>query len=414
MSPFANGIAADWATWYNRGVKKGGKATIRILANLHASQKASREMSGGVLRYAATHPGVEAMLYGLGAARENMEEFRDWKPDGVIVSTEDADAIRLIERLGCRAAVLVNVKPPARTTLRCGSIFCDGAAIAEAAVSLFVRKRLRHTAYVGTRENDPWSVERGIAMRECALQADCTFDAFTFPDGARSDLASEMDALSKWVAKLPKPCGIFAANDLRAKDVVDACAAASVSIPQQIMVLGVDDEEFICRQTQPTLSSVVPDFENGGYLAAEMLVGLLKGRKSNTERRIFGVRGVVERLSTSDPNEAGRMVGRAQEFLRENAISADITVGDVAKASFASLRLLQKNYKAITGTTVCAAIQTARLNHVCSLLVETSTPIGRIAELCGFGSSAYLKKLFRNHFGCSMRDWRRNQRPLGL
>lgn len=370
-------------------------------------------MSGGVLRYAATHPGVEAMLYGLGAARVEIGDFKDWKPDGVIVSTEDVAEIRRIARLGCRAAVFVNVEPTAKTTLRCGSIFCDGTAIAEAAVSLFVRKRLRHTAYVGTRENDPWSVERGLAMRECAQRADCTFDAFTLPDGTRSDLASEMDALSKWVAKLPKPCGIFAANDLRAKEVVDACASASVPIPQQIMVLGVDDEEFICRQTQPTLSSVVPDFDNGGYLAAEMLVGLLKGRKPDMGRRIFGVRGIVERLSTSDPNEAGRMVGRAQEFLRENAISADITVGDVAKASFASIRLLQKNYKAITGTTVCAAIQTARLNRVCSLLAETSTPIGRIAELCGFGSSAYLKKLFRNHYGCSMRDWRKTSgRPM--
>lgn len=371
-------------------------------------------MSGGVLRYAATHPGVEAMLYGLGAARVDIGDFKDWKPDGVIVSTEDAAEIRRIARLGFRAAVFVNIEPAAKTTLRRGSIFCDGAAVAEAAVSLFARKRLRHMAYVGTRENDPWSVERGLAMRECALRTDCTFNAFAIHGRTRNNLASEMDAMAKWVASLPKPCGIFAANDLRAKDVVDACASASIPIPQQVMVLGVDDEEFICRQTQPTLSSVVPDFENGGYLAAEMLVGLLKGRKSSVERCIFGVRGIVERLSTSDPNEAGRMVGRAQEFLRENAVSSDITVGDVAKASFASLRLLQKNYKAITGTTVSAAIQTARLNRVCSLLAETSTPIGRIAELCGFGSSAYLKKLFRNHFGCSMRDWRRNQRPLGL
>ncbi len=363
-------------------------------------------MSGGVLRYAATHPGVEAMLYGLGAARENMEEFRDWKPDGVIVSTEDADKIRLIERLGCRAAVLVNVKPPARISLRCGSIFCDGAAVAEAAVSLFARKRLRHMAYVGTRENDPWSLERGLAMRECALRANCTFEAFAIPEGTRNDLASEMDAMAKWVASLPKPCGIFAANDLRAKDVVDASASASIPIPQQVMVLGVDDEEFICRQTVPTLSSVVPDFAKGGYVAAETLVSLLRGGRGSAPRRMFGVQGVIERSSTSDPNGAGRMVSRADDFIRAYATTG-ISVSDIAKASGASLRLLQKNYQEITGSTLIKSLQTARLKRVCELLAETSTSIGRIGELSGFGNERYLKKLFRSRFGCTMREWRR-------
>jgi LacI family transcriptional regulator len=220
-----------------------------------------------------------------------------------------------------------------------------------------------------------------------------------------------MAALARWVGALPKPCGIFAANDIRAKEVMDACAAASVSVPGQVLVLGVDDEEFVCRQMRPTLSSVVPDFDKGGYLAAEMLVELLSGGPRRIGRRLFGVRGIVERLSTSDPNEAGRMVERAEEFIREHATSADISVRDVAKASAASLRLLQKNFKFITGTTVCEAIQTARLQRACSLLTETRTPIGRIAELCGFGGDAYLKKLFRNRLGCTMRDYRHREAP---
>lgn len=89
---------------------------------------------------------------------------------------------------------------------------------------------------------------------------------------------------------------------------------------------------------------------------------------------------------------------------------AGLTVGDVAKASGASIRLLQKNFRAVTGVTVSETIQTARLRRVCSLLSETSTPIGRIAELCGFGDDAHLKKLFRRRFRCTMRDWRNGRR----
>lgn len=393
-------------------VKTIGSASIRILANLYAAQKASREMSGGVLRYASLHPDVEARLYGLGTAYPTLAEFRAWKPDGVIVGANDETTVHLIERIGCRAAVFVNVEPPRDTTLRCGSVFCDNGAVAAAAAGLFARKNLRHCAFVGARTNDPWSAERERAMRECAERQSCTFAAFSPPRAAHANLRRDLAALARWVADLPKPCGILAARDLRAKDVLDACREASVPVPEHVMVLGVDDEEFICGQTVPTLSSVLPDFESGGYLAAEMLVSLLAGGPRRLQRRTFGVRGIIERISTCDPNEAGRMVSRAEEFIRRNAATADLSVPAVAKASGASVRLLQKNFKAITGTTVCEAIQTARLERVCSLLAQTTTPIGRIAELCGFGSDAYLKKLFRSRLGCTMRDYRHREAPF--
>lgn len=390
-------------------MKTIGSTSIRILANLYAAQKASREMSGGVLRYASLHPDVEARLYGLGTAYPTLAEFRAWKPDGVIVGANDETTVRLIERIGCRAAVFVNVEPPRDTTLRCGSVFGDNEAVAAAAAGLFVRKNLKHYAFVGARTNDPWSTERERAMRECAKRQGCTFAAFSPPRAGakRTNFRHDLAALARWVASLPKPCGILAARDLRAKDVLDACREASVPVPEHVMVLGVDDEEFICGQTVPTLSSVLPDFESGGYLAAEMLAALLSGGPLRLQRRAFGVRGIVERISTCDPNEAGRMVSRAEEFIRRNASTADISVPAVAKAAGASVRLLQKNFKAIAGTTVCEAIQTARLERVCSLLAQTTTPIGQIGELCGFGNDTYLKKLFRRRFGCTMRDWRR-------
>ena len=88
----------------------------------------------------------------------------------------------------------------------------------------------------------------------------------------------------------------------------------------------------------------------------------------------------------------------------------DVSVGAVARAAGASVRLLQKDFKAVTGSTVLAAIQNERLRRVCALLEETQTPIGHMAELNGFESDAYLKKLFRARMGCTMRDWRRGRR----
>ena len=135
-------------------------------------------------------------------------------------------------------------------------------------------------------------------------------------------------------------------------------------------------------------------------------MALLTGGPNGQLKRVFGVRGIVERLSTSDPNEAGRMVVRAEEFIREHATTPGIRVTDVARASFASVRLLEKNFKSATGATVCEAIQAVRLRRVCSLLEETETPIGQIGELSGFENDGYLKRLFRSRFGSTMRAFR--------
>ena len=388
-------------------MKVDGGERIRILAHLMASQKASRAMTGGVLHYAAIHPEVQVQLYGVGTPCRSLSEFRDWKPDGIITGANDAATLHLIESVGCRVAVFVNAEPPCNTTLRCGCVSCDNAAIAASAADLFHRRHLKHFAYVNTRELDQWSVERGKTLQKCADNFNCTYSEFASPEVRKISQRHELAILADWIAALKKPCGIFAANDSRAKDVIDACKSASVSIPEQVVVLGVDDEDFICTQLNPTLSSILPDFARGGYLAAETVVDLVSKEFSRLPHRKFGVQGIVERISTSDLNGSSRMVSKAVEFMQLYAGNRPISASDVAKAAGASLRLLQMNYKAVTGTTISNTLQSIRLKKVCELLEQTATPIGNIGELCGFNNEAYLKKLFRARFGCTMRNWRK-------
>ena len=378
---------------------------LRILAHVYAYQKASREMSGGILHYSSTHPGVQIRFYGPGTPWSHIDEFAKWQPDGIIIGGSDSHTVSTIENIGCRAAVFINTDGPEMCSLRHASIYCDNQAIAESAALLFAKKKLRHFAYVGTRARDAWSIKRGESFRRFAQSEQSTFTSFDLPPTRIKNHNKELSDLALWLRGLPKPCGVFAACDARAKDVLDAAAEAGIAIPGQLLVCGVDDEEFICRQTSPSLTSIIPDFPSGGYLAAEQLVTLLSGNERRLPRRRFGVKGIVERLSTCDANGANQAVLRAQEFIREHALS-DISVEDVAKAAGASLRLLQKNFKAFTGGTVCGAIQSHRLSQVCDLLRETTTPIGQIGELCGFGDEKHLKKIFRKRFGCTMRDFR--------
>lgn len=382
----------------------------RILAHVYAMQKASREMSGGILHYASTHDNIQVKLYGPGTPWSRIDEFAAWRPDGIIIGATDAKTIAAIRRLGCRAAVFINAAAPEDCGFIHSSVYCDNSRVAEAAANLFRKKRLMHLAYVGTRAREYWSVERGVHFRRMVEAASTTYASFDPPAAAKKSHSNEIALLTAWLAKLPKPCGIFAACDSRAKDVLDAASDGGIAIPDQLLVCGVDDEEFICEQMSPTLTSILPDFHRGGYLAAETLAFLSSGGKRKKTDGHFGVKGIVERLSTSDRFGANRMVLRAQEFIRQNGLE-NISVGEVAKAAGASLRLLQKNFKTVTGATVCDAILTHRLERVCTILRETATPIGRIGELCGFGNEKHLKKAFRQRFGCTMRQYRANPEP---
>lgn len=386
---------------------------VKILAHIYAMQKASREMSGGILHYASTHAHIQVKLYGPGTPWSRIEEFTAWKPDGIIIGTTNEKTIASIRRLGCCAAVFINSAGPEDCGFLHSSVYCDNCRVAEAAANLFRKKRLMHLAYVGTRAGEDWSIERGMHFCRLAEASCATFDSFTPPKAVQKNHSNEIAMMTKWLENLPKPCGIFASCDARAKDVLDAASDGGISIPDQLLVCGVDDEEFICKQMSPSLTSIIPDFHNGGYIAAETLDNLILSRRRKKSNSYFGVKGIVERLSTGDRHGVNRMVMRAQEFIRQNGIEK-ISVCDVAKASGASLRLLQKNFKTITGQTICYAIKSHRLEYAAEILRETATPIGRIGELCGFGNEKHLQKTFRQRFGCTMRQFRTKRETTTL
>ena len=391
--------------------KRGGDRPLRLLAHLDASECSSRGMVGGILRYAALHHDVEVQLYGPGSAHRRIEDFHDWRPDGIIAGETHDRSLRIAESMGCRAAVLAEMDAPAGMAMRQASVFCDDEAIASAVADFLVECGAGVLAYVGDRlpgrgEEPEWSVRRGEALRGCASAKNCSFASFRPEKARRRAAGGERAALAAWIARLPRPCAILAANDMRASAVLDACRDAGVAVPQAAMVVGVDDEAFICGQMRPTLTSVIPDWYGGGYLEAETLVELLRGRAACLPPRTFGILGIARRQSTGDPNEARLMVSRALEFIRDHAARPEIGVGDVAKAAFASRRLLQQNFRSVTGRTVCEALQEERLRRVRETLTGTRTPIGEIAALCGFASDGYLKELFRRRFGCSMRAFR--------
>jgi len=379
---------------------------LRLLAHLDVRHAASREMVGGILRYAAGHPEWEVQFWGGHPSNEPFEYYCDWRPDALVTD----GVCHLYARdefaaLAGRAVVFVNTAPRQGLRRPRAVLTTDERLLAVAAAELFVRKGLSHFAYVGTPGTERWNEARKRLFKAALGERGYALSVFREP--AATGWRQQEEALAAWIRELPKPCGVWAAYDQRAKHVLDACHLAGVTVPDQVQILGVDNESYICEQTGPSLSSLAPDFEGGGFKAAEFVDNALAGRL--TERNTtfkFGLKGVVERLSTSDTNGTARRVAAAHEFIRRHAPSG-IGVTDVAASLGVSPRLLEKNYRAVTGRTVIEDLQTERLARVKEMLRKTTTPIDSIGPFCGFKSLSHLKTLFKRTFGMSMSEFRR-------
>ena len=383
------------------------RRTYRVIVNLDVRHQAAREVIAGVLRFAAKHPEWDVQMRGNHPSNDGFALDPKWTPDGLIIDNvwQTRDGQRLLATPSLRGVIFASALPPTSFRTPHETVATDDRALAVAAVKLFRQHGLGNFAFIGTRGDERWCEIRKRFFRAALKDAGFPLSVYTSPRSARKDWSEERQTMAEWLAALPKPCGIWAAYDQRAMHVLDVCRKTGISVPEQVQVLGVDDESYICEQTTPTLSSLAPDFEAGGYAAAEALHAILSGRKPQEKKLKIGVRAVTERLSTTDLSGSGNRVSRALDLIRHKATEG-LTVAAVVKAIGGSERLLEKNFSEVVGHSICREIQDVRLGKVKELLAKTDLPIDAISARCAFGSGNYLKNLFLKRFGQTMSAYR--------
>ena len=389
--------------------------TFNICLATSRGTKAGRDRFSGAMRYAAAHRDWVVRFFTPQRLRLGLRTGSDIMPpskiDGLICSSKKfwSDGIRKI--LPARRRIpIVNVDDPG---LGSGAApFCNAAvmiddeALGREAARYFLRRGLDNLAFVGNVDmlEDSHQTPRLEAFRSVAFEAGATFDEFRPPRDGRG---GEVPALAAWLSRLPLPCGVLAYNDSRAQCVIDACHLAGLDIPEQIQIIGVDNDEMICENTSPTLTSIQPDFEGGGYLAAQLLDEMLaKGLPKKPVMRTYGIKTLVERASTQDVKGGARLTTRAMEFMRLNFVRS-IDVRDVAATLNVSRRTLEKRFVQVRGEGVAHALRRLRLDNACRLVCETAKTIPEIAYECGFVSSKHLMTLFKRTYGMPMGEWRK-------
>ena len=332
------------------------------------------------------------------------------KADGFIMGipeTDDALAVLAASRV---PTVVMNVSGGGIEKRKDAIAFVksDSAAVGREAAHTLLRQGVyKSYGYAGYRTDDDWSRERGIAFRDALEKAGFV--------GRMMDIAHYRDKVEdkaanlKWLKNLPKPCGILAACDDRAFEILDICRGAGIKVPAEVGILGVNNDPILCENAEPRLSSVYPDFVEEGRLAAELLEKMMSGGSIPAERRLrkVGIRAIIHRQSTVAQSEAGKLVQKVLAYIARDAVKG-IGVEDVARRFKVSRSLLEMRFGELQGESVYEAMLRIRLDEVKRRLRQTRDPISEITAACGWKNPAPPKTLFKKRFGVSMREYRKS------
>jgi|APLak6261659120_1056016.scaffolds.fasta_scaffold02267_2 LacI family transcriptional regulator len=330
-----------------------------------------------------------------------------WEGDGIIARVDSDEIAQALRRKGLP---VVDVSAE-RARSEFPRVSIDNRAVARLAAEHLLGKQLRHFAYCGDGES-LWSNQRGLAFQAAIKAQGLRCEEFRTEPRAVRSWDAEVQALAKWLRQQPRPLGLFACFDGRAQFVLEACHAARLSVPEEVAVLGVDNDQLICDLCDPPLSSVLPNARRTGYEAASILTRLMNGKKpvAADSREIEPVR-VVERRSTDALAVNDRHVGAALQYIRAHAQDG-IGVKDILRAVPVSRTLLERKFVRVLGESPHRHIKRLKLERVRQLLAETDVPIARIADLTGFESPSYLSAAFKKETGVTPRSFRAKQRHI--
>lgn len=374
-----------------------------MILNMPSAVKTIREMQQGIFRYVKDH-GPWIIQLSEGRNDEQQLTGSDLRScDGYIGNTTSAKITKELEK---NQIPIINLdrKIDSKTRLRyqIGAINCDNASVASKAADWLIARGFTSFATVGSAIEQDWSEVRCGAFANRLHERG--FKCEHFKDDKQS-------TLGKWLESLPKPVALFAAHDIRARQVLNMCIDIGVAVPRDVAILSVDNDEALCETTSPTLSSIQMSAENAGYEAARLLDNQMRSKRRSRKITIipYDFEYVTERQSTERLTVHDSTVERAINFMRLN-YSRHFTVEDLAEALNVSKRYLELRFKQSLGHSPHAELLRRRLDIAQNLIRSTERSFDDIAGECGFASASHLSHCFSTAFGQTPKHYRNRSR----
>ncbi len=358
---------------------------------------------------AVSVPGTTRKQTGGGHSVMAFPDLAEWGVDGVIGRIQSRRLIEQIRKAGLPVVAMDKSAEqcvPGHPLASVPDLRPDSYHLGRLGAEHFIERgfqRFAYCGYAGRRWSD--DRQRGFADR----LSDACFECHVYEpprSAARQAWNLERPILQKWLGSLPRPVGILAANDIRGRQLLEACQRTGAGVPDEVAVLGIDNDVMLCELGDPPLSSIALSAEAAGHAAAALLDEMITQGRCSTAEILVEPAGIVTRRSTDVIAVADAEVAAAMKFIRKNA-RFPIGVEDVAGHSGVSRRTLQVRFQKALGQPIRDEIQRARLTLARQMLIETDLPVWKVAQNAGFNSLSYLERVFRRATGMSLAKYRR-------
>ena len=326
-----------------------------------------------------------------------------WKPDGCIVSCGAKANVFPSSVLGKIPHVFID-RPHNALAKDDSCVYHDSTATANAAARELLSLNLRHYAYANWSVPLVWNTERRNAFTAVMGQHGQKVSYFEskFPVSSTKGLPNE---LSEWLVSLPKPVGILAAADLLSAKIITAARIAKLSVPDDVVVIGIDNDEELCESSVPSISSVEPDYVRSGTMAAEILNDLMARRMRKPIRTTYPPLKVVRRESTRRLPKCDKSVSDALELIRRESCNG-LAARDVFKLFPCSRRMAELRFRAAIGRSILEEIRGVRLAKAKELLSGPPLKLEAVANFCGYKSAVAFSIFFKAETGITPTAWK--------
>ena len=275
------------------------------------------------------------------------------------------------------------------------------------AADYFLKQNFTNYAFIGMKDI-LWSVSRYEGYSEqINLMKKVNTHCYEV-----EDFQNEIEEISAWLHSLPKPIAMFACNDFMARQVTEICQMNGIRIPEDISLLGVDNDEFMCNISSPTLSSIKLNFEKHGYEIAQTLFKMVAEKKTWPARIPVEAIGVVERMSTNRKIIADPYIREIVDFISRN-YTQDIDIRKLTSFIPLSRRAIEMKFKKeMHPYTISSYIMKLRMEHFCRLLESSELPVSTAADRSGFIDNSNFSTLFKKYKGMTPTEYRKKYRSV--
>lgn len=381
------------------------KTVPRIALLVETSREYGRGILRGVIRYQHEHQPWSIYFKPQGLGEPPPSWLKSWRGDGILARINDTRMARALSNTSVPVVDLRNALPENAFP----TVAISNRKVVRLAVDHFIDQGFRRFAFCGTPPGENRNQDDRCALFQ-ALVRQRGFDCHTYqyPSAPFRSWEEEQLHLARWLKSLPTPIALMTCHDDRGQQAIDACLRAELAVPDEVAILGVDNDPFLCNLSTPQLSSIDVYPERIGYEAAALLHRLMNGGRAPRKPLLFDPRGLVVRRSTDVTAVGDPHVAEVCRRIRENA-SKPVSIEQLLAEVSVSRSSLFRRFRQHLGRSPKKELSRVRLDRAKALLSNSTISVEEIARQTFQTDSKHFISVFRSATGMTPTVYRRQR-----